>query len=317
MRIGLLFDLRNPAQWERPWADHYARTLEFCEEADRLGIGGLWFTEHHRFEDGYLPQPLTFAAAAAARTRQARIGTSVVIPALRHPALLAEEAAVVDLISGGRLELGIGAGYRVPEFQLFDVPYERRVTRAGEAVAEVRRLWRERTVTPLPLQADVPVWGGFYGPRGARLAGRLGMGHLHVSRSLFAEYTAGLEEGGHDAGTARVGGLVPLVLADDPEAAWVRIAPHLAHQKNTYRRGWSEGSDRPELPWLEPDPESPELRKFLRVLTPEQAAAEIRTMTRDLPVAHLIFWASIAGMPDDLVVRNMELFTGEIVPLFS
>ncbi|MFC6065258.1 LLM class flavin-dependent oxidoreductase [Streptomyces ochraceiscleroticus] len=317
MRIGLLFDLRNPAQWHRPWADHYARTLEFCEEADRRGIGGLWFTEHHRFEDGYLPQPLTFAAAAAARTKHARIGTSVVVPALRAPAHLAEEAALVDLISGGRLELGIGAGYRVPEFQLFHLPHQRRTTRAGEAVAEVRRLWSEKVVTPLPLQDPVPIWGGFYGPRGARMAGRLGMGYLHISRTMFEHYLTGLGEAGHDVSTARVGDLVPMVLADDPEAAWVRIAPHLAHQKNTYRQGWSEGSGRPKLPWLEPDPASGELRELLDVLTPDQAAQRIRAMTRGLPVEHLIFWASIAGMPDDLMLRHMELLIEELAPLLS
>ncbi|MCX4472656.1 Limonene 1,2-monooxygenase [Micromonospora sp. MW-13] len=317
MKLGLLFDLRNPAQWERPWADHYARTLEFCEEADRLGIGGLWFTEHHRFEDGYLPQPLTFAAAAAARTKHARIGTSVVIPALRKPAQLAEEAAIVDLISGGRLELGIGAGYRIPEFELFDVSYERQVTRAGEAVTEVRRLWSEQVVTPLPIQNPVPIWGGFYRPRGARMAGRLGMGYLDVSLPMFEHYLAGLEEAGHDASQARVAGLLPIVLADDPEAAWARIVPHLAHQKNTYRQGWSEGTDRPKLPWLEPDPTSEELRKMLEVLTPDQAAERIRALTKDLPVEHLIFWASIGGMPDDLVVRNIELFTEKLGPLLA
>ncbi|MFD0446829.1 LLM class flavin-dependent oxidoreductase [Streptomyces indonesiensis] len=85
MESGILFDLRNPEAWHRPWADHYARSLEWCEEVDRRGIGGVWFTEHHLFEDGYLPQPLVFAAAAAARTRDCRIGTAVILPNLRRP----------------------------------------------------------------------------------------------------------------------------------------------------------------------------------------------------------------------------------------
>jgi alkanesulfonate monooxygenase SsuD/methylene tetrahydromethanopterin reductase-like flavin-dependent oxidoreductase (luciferase family) len=143
MDVGLLFDLRNPEQWHRPWAGHYARTLEWCEEADQRGVGGLWFTEHHLFEDGYLPQPLTFAAAVAARTRRARIGTSVVLPALHHPVDLAEQAALVDLISGGRLELGLGAGYRVPEYQLLGADFGRRFTAADPGpAAAVGRLLR-------------------------------------------------------------------------------------------------------------------------------------------------------------------------------
>ena len=69
MRIGISFDLRNPAQWFRPWDRHYGATLELIEEAERLGIDIVKFTEHHQFSDGYIPQPLTFMAAVAARTR--------------------------------------------------------------------------------------------------------------------------------------------------------------------------------------------------------------------------------------------------------
>ncbi|MGW4847475.1 LLM class flavin-dependent oxidoreductase [Nocardia brasiliensis] len=321
MDVGLVFDLRNPLQWQRPWADHYARTLEFCEEADRRGAGAIWFTEHHLFEDGYLPQPLTFAAAAAARTRHVRIGTAVVLPALRKPAQLAEEAAVVDLISGGRLELGLGAGYRVPEYQLFDADFSKRFARTGATIEEVRRLWETGGVTPGPVQQPVPMWGGFYRPRGARLAGRLGIGLMHISHEMFAHYQVGLVEGGHDPESARVADLVPILLADDPEAAWARVTPYLAHQKNTYRSSSVEGTDRPAPPLLGPD----DLRVrpldgswgHLEILTPEQAAVRIKARIAGLPVRHLIFWADIAGMPDDLVARNIELVSEHLPPLLA
>src|SRR3979490_673520 len=103
MRIGLYLDMRNPPQWRRPWARHYGRWIELIEEADRLGTDSIWLSEHHFFEDGYLAQPLVFAAAVAARTKRARIGTAVMLPALKQAAQLAEEAALVDLISDGRL----------------------------------------------------------------------------------------------------------------------------------------------------------------------------------------------------------------------
>jgi alkanesulfonate monooxygenase SsuD/methylene tetrahydromethanopterin reductase-like flavin-dependent oxidoreductase (luciferase family) len=321
MDVGLLFDLRNPAEWRRDWANHYARALEFCEEADQRGAGGIWFTEHHLFDDGYLPQPLTFAAAAAARTRTVRIGTSVVLPALRKPAQLAEEAALVDLISGGRLELGLGAGYRVPEYELFDTGFDRRFARTGEVIAEIQRLWAEGGVTPGPIQQPVPLWGGFYRPRGARLAGRLGIGLLHISHEMFPHYVQGLAEGGHDTSTARVSDLLPVLLADDPEAAWQRVAPHLAHQMNSYRQLSVAGTDQPVPPLLTAE----ELRHrpadgswgLLEILTPEQAAARIHERTAGLPLWHLIFWASIAGMPDDLVVRNIELVSEHLPPLLD
>ena len=321
MKVGVVFDLRNPDGWQRPWADYYARTLEFCEEADRLGADGLWFTEHHLFADGYLPQPLTFAAAAAARTRTARVGTSVVLPALRKPAQLAEEAAIVDLISGGRLELGLGAGYRVPEYDLFDTDISHRFAKTEQTIRQIRQLWAEGGVTPRPIQDPVPVWGGFYGPRGARLAGRLGIGLLHLSHEMFRHYCAGLVEGGHDPAQARVSGLLPIILADDPDAAWARVAPYAVYQMNSYRQASVEGTNQPEPPLITADhfnrrsAGSP--YGVLEILTPQEAAARIHEVTQGLPVKHLIFWASIAGMPDDLVARNIELISKSLKPLLS
>ena len=95
MNIGVWFDLRNPPGWRQDPARLYAFTLELCEEAELLGADSLWFSEHHGFEDGYLPQPLTFAAAAAARTTRVRLGTGILVAPLRKTAQLAEEAAVV------------------------------------------------------------------------------------------------------------------------------------------------------------------------------------------------------------------------------
>jgi alkanesulfonate monooxygenase SsuD/methylene tetrahydromethanopterin reductase-like flavin-dependent oxidoreductase (luciferase family) len=321
MKVGCVFDLRNPDGWQRPWADYYARTLEFCEEADRLGADGLWFTEHHLFEDGYLPQPLTFAAAVAARTHAARIGTSVVLPALRKPAQLAEEAAIVDLISGGRLELGLGAGYRVPEYDLFDTDIRRRFAKTEQTIRQIRHLWAEGGVTPRPIQDPVPVWGGFYGPRGARLAGRLGIGLLHISHDMFRHYCAGLAEGGHDPAHARVSGLIPIILADDPEAAWSRVAPYAVYQMNSYRQASVEGTNQPKPPLITADQfnhrSGDSQYGMLEILTPEDAAARIHERTQGLPLMHLIFWASIAGMPDDLVTRNIELISKCLKPLLS
>src|SRR5690349_4206260 len=92
VRVGLLFDLRNPQRWHSDPHRLHAFTLEICEEADRLGVDSLWFSEHHLFDDGYLTQPLTFAAAAAARTRSAAIGTAVLIAPLNHAVAVAEQA---------------------------------------------------------------------------------------------------------------------------------------------------------------------------------------------------------------------------------
>lgn len=170
-RVGLYFDLRNPPAWEVPWAQHYARALETMEQAEALGASALWLTEHHFFADGYLPQPLTMAAAVAARTTRVRIGTAVYLPLLRNPVQVAEEAAIVDILSGGRLDLGIGVGYQPAEFAAFGARMNRRFADLETHVGALRSAWAG-PVTPKPVQSPLPLWGGFFGPRGARLAGR-------------------------------------------------------------------------------------------------------------------------------------------------
>jgi alkanesulfonate monooxygenase SsuD/methylene tetrahydromethanopterin reductase-like flavin-dependent oxidoreductase (luciferase family) len=290
----------------------YGRALDLVVEAERLGAASVWFSEHHLFSDGYLPQPLTFAAAAAARTTRVRIGTAVLLAALRPAALIAEEAAVIDQLSGGRLELGIGAGYSVPEYELYNADITKRYGLTDTAVAEIRRLLDDGIVTPPAAQNPFPIWLGYQGPQGAKRAGRLGVGLLSLDRALLDPYREGLVEAGHDPAIARTGGMLDVIVADDPEAAFERILPHYAHQLNSYRAAAVAGSgrDAPKEITVE------KLRSGaaqkgqipgLRVLTPSDAVNAIRAATHGSPVEHVYLWASVAGMPEDLVERHVEL----------
>ena len=319
MRLGLYFDLRNPPPWARPWPDLYARSLDVIAEAERLGAGAIWVTEHHLFEDGYLPQPLTFLAAVAARTNRVRIGTAVLIAALRPAMQIAEDAAVVDVLSGGRLELGLGAGYRVPEYEAYGADIVHRFSTTDARVREVRRLLDEGGVTPPPVQRPVPMWAGYMGPQGARRAGRLGVGLMSLDARLLDPYRDGLAEGGHDEASARMAGVVSILVADDPDAAWERVAPHLAYQVDSYRRYAVEGTGRPP-----PRPVDLERARAgggvvppLEVLTPADAITRIRARTVGLPVTDVWCWASIANMPDDLVDRHVELLCREVAPALA
>lgn len=319
MKLGLYFDLRNPAPWARPWPEVYGRALDLVVEAERLGAASVWFSEHHLFTDGYLPQPLTFAAAAAARTSRVRIGTAVLVAALRPAALVAEEAAVIDQLSGGRLELGIGAGYSVPEYELYNADITKRYGLTDAAVAEIRRLLDDGIATPPAAQNPFPLWLGYQGPQGAKRAGRLGVGLLSLDRSLLAPYRQGLIEGGHNPAIARTGGMLDIIVADDPEEAFERILPHYAHQLNSYRAAAVAGSGRDA-------PKEITVEKLrggaaqkgqipgLRVLTPTDAVTAIREATEGSPVEHVYLWASVAGMPDDLVERHVELTCTQVAP---
>jgi alkanesulfonate monooxygenase SsuD/methylene tetrahydromethanopterin reductase-like flavin-dependent oxidoreductase (luciferase family) len=322
VNVGLYLDLRNPPPWRQDPARTYAFALEVCEEADRLGAHSVWLSEHHLFEDGYLPQPLTFAAAIAARTTRMRIGTSVVIAPLRPAIAIAEEAAIVDLVSAGRLELGLGAGYRSAEFDLFEADIAHRYGTTDARAREVRALWRDERVTPRPVQSRVPIWMGYQGPQGARRAGVLGEGLLSSSAALYEPYRDGLVDAGHDpATTARMAGVIQGFVTDDPERDWPRIAPHVAYQADSYRRYMVEGTGRPP-----PKPVDPErlrsdtvggaLQSFL-CATPEDAAEQIRAHTAGAPVETVFLWASIAGMPEPLVVAHVETICTRLAPLLT
>jgi alkanesulfonate monooxygenase SsuD/methylene tetrahydromethanopterin reductase-like flavin-dependent oxidoreductase (luciferase family) len=321
MKLGVFLDLRNPPGWRRPWTDHYGRALELIEEIERLGADAVWLTEHHLFDDGYLSQPLVFAAAVAARTKRLRIGTAVLVAAFRHPRHVAEETALVDVLSGGRVELGIGSGYVAAEFEAFDTDIARRFTLTDLAVEEVRRLLDGGDLRPPPSQRPFPVWLGYLGPNNARRAGRLGVGLLSLNRTSLEPYLEGLAEGGYDPATARMGGVVDIIVADDPEQAWQQILPFYVYQLNTYRQ--AHGAGRPEalgdltVEDLR-DPTAveriPGLSVRLAVLTPDDAVSRITQRTAGLPVEHVYTWASIAGMPDALVERHLELLLTRVAP---
>lgn len=321
MKVGLYFDIRNPPGWHQDWQRLYAFTLEVCEEADRLGIGSLWFSEHHLFADGYLNQPLTFAAAVAARTQQARIGTAVLVAPIRAAAQIAEDAALVDLISGGRLDLGLGTGYRKPEFDLFGESLIGRYDRTDARVRELRKLWTSEKLCPPTVQDRIPIWLGYQGPKGAHRAGVLGEGLLSVNGALLEPYREGLAAGGHDPDAARMAGALSAFVTDDPERDWPVVSKHVSWQADSYRIHMVEGTDQPD-----PTPVDPErIRKKglttgfhgLLVDTPQNVAAQVRAVTAGLPVETVFFWVSIAGMGEDMVMRHMQTICTYLAPLLE
>ena len=125
------------------WDTSYRESLELAAEIDRLGFESIWVSEHHGEEDGYCPSPVVACAALAAAAPACRIGQGVALaPLYGHPLRMAEDLSVVDNLSGGRVEIGLGQGYRPAEFDMFGWPYTRR-TRAFEESLDILALaWR-------------------------------------------------------------------------------------------------------------------------------------------------------------------------------
>jgi alkanesulfonate monooxygenase SsuD/methylene tetrahydromethanopterin reductase-like flavin-dependent oxidoreductase (luciferase family) len=164
-----------------------------AQAAEASGWDGCFITEHHQQADGYLPNPLLMASLVGMRTRRIKVGTCVLLLPLHHPVHVAEDCAVIDLATRGRLVLSVGVGYQPHDFEAFGVPIAERATRTEEALEILRLCWsgkrfsypgkhfhyRDTLVTPVPLQRPgVPVWMAAWTPPGLRRAGKTADGWI-------------------------------------------------------------------------------------------------------------------------------------------
>ena len=302
MRLGLYYDLRNPGA-ARPWARVYGAALDRIAWADDAGIGAIWVTEHHGFADGYLPAPLTFCAAIAARTRRARIGTAVVVSPLMPATALAEQAAVVDILSDGRLELGLGAGWRAAEFPAFGADYARRYEALEDADPRAARAVGQRAGDARPGAAAAAGLG-----RGARPA-RRPAGRAH-RRGAAVDRPGpdgavpgwpGPRRPARPAAGRRPGQRVP-GRRPGPRPGTVR------ENGRRNRAGYEDAGGAAGREAAFPR---------LRILTPAAAAASIAGLCAGLPVTDVFCFGDIGGLPDDLVDRHTQLAVRELAPLLA
>src|SRR5438309_7929225 len=141
VRFGVAQAFRCPPGSDYTLRDVYDQTIEQIALLDTLGLDLVWFSEHHFVEDGYLPSFAPVAGAVAARTKAMRISTDIALLPFAHPIRLAEDMAILDQISGGRMELGIGLGYAPHEFRAFGIPRSRRVSLTEECVDVLKLAW--------------------------------------------------------------------------------------------------------------------------------------------------------------------------------
>jgi alkanesulfonate monooxygenase SsuD/methylene tetrahydromethanopterin reductase-like flavin-dependent oxidoreductase (luciferase family) len=248
------FSMRSSSPDGAARAALYDATIEMCAWAETRGCLGAVLSQHHGVDDGYLPSPVPLAAAIAARTSTLSVTVAALLLAFYEPVKLAEDLAVVDLISHGRVSYVIGIGYRDEEFDLFGVDRRARGALVEERIVALRLLWageaadvdgRVARITPLPFTPGGPplAYGGGT-EAAARRAGRLGLMFLAetTDSSLEAAYR---EAGGPKApGCLFAPDGVPLTVfvADDPERAWAEIGPYLLADAASYA-SWNVGRD--------------------------------------------------------------------------
>jgi len=334
--VGLITCQRAPGE-TRSDVELYADALAFAEEAERLGFDSVWVSEHHFVDDGYLPSLLPMCAAIAARTARIEIGTALLLAPLYEPLRLAEDAAVVDLISGGRLILGLGLGWREEEFEALSIPLRDRVRRLEDAVAVCRTAWAgERVggarpdvvVTPAPARpGGPPIWLGGLSEPAARRAGRIADGFMatEVTPASLAEQVSWVSEEAVRAGGVRssrtISMHVPTYVHDgDPGAGWAEVMPAQRYVGWKYEdmegaRSRSAGSPAP--PPVAADEETA-LRKGIVFGDAEEVAATIRSFADaaggDLHFIARVYWPGLApGRQAALLQR----FSSDVLPLLA
>ncbi|MEU6803438.1 LLM class flavin-dependent oxidoreductase [Streptomyces neyagawaensis] len=146
MKFGIVFfPTVGPA--DKPAPQYFDEALRLVDLAEELGFDHVKMVEHYFFAyGGYSPDPVTFLAAAAGRTKRVRLGTSATIPAFQHPVKLAGKLAMLDAISGGRVDAAFGRAFLPDEFTAFGIPLDESKDRFTEGVEAIKRLWAEEDV---------------------------------------------------------------------------------------------------------------------------------------------------------------------------
>jgi probable F420-dependent oxidoreductase len=340
VRVGIgLFTAQLPAHSERTFEQEYRETLELVRLAERVGFDSAWVSEHHGSSDGYLPSLLTMLAAFAAATERIELGTGVVLTPLHDPLRLAEDAAVVDQLSGGRLILGIGNGWREEEFRMFGAPKAERGARTEETIEVLRRAWTGRRfsfegqtlrydrvkVTPPPARpGGPPILLGGYDRKAVVRAGRLADGYVtdetgpdevRTNLELVAEGANGVGRDPNDLIVV----LLQNAFAWNDGDPWPLIRNGVAQQLGTYE-AWGEGADTPEHDRLEPiAPSEEDLRLSTPAGSPDDVAAALLSTIRaagDRDV-HLVVRLHYPGVDLDTASRAIELFATNVMPVLK
>lgn len=296
-RVTVAFDMRSP-DWATPTAQLYAAAVEMAAYADQAGMDAINLMEHHGSDDGYLPQPFTLAAAMAAVTERIQFSLGAVILPLHDPLIIAEQIAVVDLISNGRLSVIFGAGYVPYEFAMFGKSVKDRaklldkgielILRAldGERfeIANLDGTMRPVFVRPLPTKdpRDIVMAGGGV-DASARRAARFDIGFGPMMPQVVDTYLAEVEKLGRKPRQYyRPTPGMPLAvhLCEDPEQGWNALQPHALHVVTEYAKWAAAEGDHSNSPFKGLDnAEALKASGLFVAWTPEQLLARIAAIS--------------------------------------
>lgn len=318
------FDMRAPA-FGADTRDLYAAALDMAAWGEANGCIAAVVSEHHASPDGYLPSPLLLAAAIAARTRSLPIQIAALLLPFYEPVRLAEDMAVLDVVSGGRVSYVIGLGYRDEEFAMFGVAKKGRGRRAEEAIALLRRAWtgepfehqgRRVHVTPKPLTPGGPSMSLGGGTAvAARRAARCGLGFLAQASELDLEaiYREECAKAGVAPGMCMVppaGMVTSAFVTEDVDRGWAEMGRYLLHDARTYTE-WLGGGGAVVAVGATTVEELRAERGAYRIFSVDEAIEHVRQN------GFLATQPLCGGMPPEIAWKSLRLVAERVLPALA
>ena len=323
---GLWYDFRNPGPWRQPFETFYSERLDQISRAEDLGFGSCWLTEHHFCDDGYTPSPLVICANIAARTKAMHMGTNLMLLPIADPVRIAEDAATLSLLSGGRFDLGVGIGYRQLEFEQFQRKISHRPSLVEEGIEIIRRAWTgepvnfegkrfkvgDLCVTPVPEHPPKVLLGGMAPPAIDRVA-RIADGFLSTGGLGLDTYCEALERHGKSPADGNVILGCWAIIAEDPEKEAHNVGEHILYQANEYIR-WGAFGPPDETPVYESASEAIE-KGLYELWDADMAVDRLKALVRDYPmISDIHFWAQFPGEPLESGARRMQYVAEKVLP---
>jgi len=351
MRFGInFFPSYLPEQ--KSGGQYFAECLNLCERADELGFTSIRIVEHHfKPYGGSSPNPIVFLSAASQRAPRARLVTGAVVPAFNHPLKYAGELAMLDCISGGRLDAGFARAFLPDEFEAFGVSVEESRARYTEGIEACVRLWTEENVTfhgqfhqfenvtvlPRPVQQPhPPVWIAAIGtPESFAWAGKMGYNLMFVPYVSDFENLAGLirlyreawAAGGHPPGQEQVTFSAHCYVAPTREEALRKTRPHWEQYHRVFYERLQRWVGNPSPQYKGYDQIAAVVDSFtyeqmvderrLYIGTPDEVAEQL-AWTRELfGEADPSLQVNFANIPEAEARRTLELLAQHVLPRFA
>jgi len=321
--ITLWYDLRAPEWAAMQHPDLYAACLEQVPWAEKNGVADIAvLSEHHGWEDGFMPSPLTLAAALAARTEHMPVNIAAIVLPLHDPIRLAEQIATVDLIARGRVSFVVGIGYAEHEFDMAGVDTKRRARLLEEYIEVMRQAWtgepfewqgRTVRVRPVPFsKPHPPMFMGGGAEASARRAARMHLSFLPTigDPELKRIYDEECTKVGFQGMCVLPFGPAMVHVSEDPEKAWNEIERYAMYDAESYARVQTAGNRSLNASSAKnPD----ELRRegLYRIVSPDECVALADELG---PAGTIIMRPLMSGMPSELGWESLELFRTKVLP---